>query len=118
LPPISMLSICIIIAITIALSRDELLVVGVSLFAASVCHNGVGFLLGYFGARVLALNETDSRTVAIEVGMQNGGMATGLAFNVLKSHTAALASAVFGPWAAFSSSILASYWRSNPSHED
>lgn len=111
LPSVSMLSICVIIAITIALSRDELLVVGAALFAASVCHNTTGFSLGYLGARAIGLNATDSRTVAIEVGMQNGGMATGLAFNVLRSELAAMASAVFGPWSAVAGSALASHWR-------
>ncbi len=111
LPSVSMLSICIIIAITIALSRDELLVVGAALFAASVCHNAAGFTLGYVGARIFGLNAVDSRTVAIEVGMQNGGMATGLAFNVLRSELAAMASAVFGPWSAVAGSALASHWR-------
>jgi BASS family bile acid:Na+ symporter len=111
LPALAMLSICIIIAITIALSRDKLLAVGVALFGASVCHSTTGFLLGYFGARVLGMDKRDSKTVAIEVGMQNGGMATGLAFKVFKSEIVAIASAVFGPWSAISGSSLASYWR-------
>ena len=111
LPFLAMLSICIIIGITIALSRDKLLVVGVVLFGASVCHNAVGFLLGYWGARAIGLDRRDSKTVAIEVGMQNGGMATGLAFNVFNSEIVAMASAVFGPWSAVSGSALASYWR-------
>jgi BASS family bile acid:Na+ symporter len=111
LPFLAMLSICIIIAITIAVSREDLIVMGFALFAASVCHNAAGFALGYWGARATGLDKQDSRTVAIEVGMQNGGMATGLAFNVLNSARAAMASAVFGPWAAAAGSALASYWR-------
>jgi len=111
LPFLAMLSICIIIAVTIALSREDLLVMGFALFGASVCHNAAGFALGYWGARAAGLDKRDSRTVAIEVGMQNGGMATGLAFNVLNSAKAAMASAVFGPWSAAAGSALASYWR-------
>lgn len=111
LPAVAMLSICIIIGITIALSRDDLLKVGLLLFGASLCHNAAGFTLGYCGARAIGMDGRDSRTVAIEVGMQNGGMATGLAFNVFKSKTVAMASAVFGPWSAVSGSALASYWR-------
>jgi BASS family bile acid:Na+ symporter len=111
LPVVAMLSICIIIGITIALSRDDLLKVGFALFGASVCHNAAGFILGYFGARAIRMNTRDSKTVAIEVGMQNGGMATGLAIDVFKSEIVAMASAVFGPWSAVSGSGLASYWR-------
>jgi BASS family bile acid:Na+ symporter len=50
-------------------------------------------------------------TVAVEVGMQNGGMASGLAMNTLQSSKAALAAAIFGPWQNVSGSILASWWR-------
>jgi BASS family bile acid:Na+ symporter len=111
LPFLAMLSICIIIAVTIALSREDLLAMGLGLFGASVCHNAAGLTLGYWGARAAGLDKRDSRTVAIEVGMQNGGMATGLAFKVLNSTKAAMASAVFGPWSAAAGSALASYWR-------
>ena len=111
LPAVAMASICIIISITIALARDQLLVVGVALLFAAICHNALGYLLGYYGGRVIGMNRSDCRTVAIEVGLQNGGMATGLALTVMNSATVALGSAVFGPWSAVTSSILASIWR-------
>lgn len=111
LPLLAMLSICIIIAVTIALSRDDLLRVGLALFGAAACHNAIGYVLGYQGARLFGLSKRDCRTVALEVGIQNGGMATGLAFNVLDSAKAAMGSATFGPWSAITSSALASWWR-------
>ncbi len=111
LPGIAMLSICFIIAITIAISRDDLLKIGLTLFAASALHNAIGYFFGYNLARIFGLNRRDCRTIALEVGIQNGGMATGLAFNVLNDAKAALASAVFGPWSAITSSALASWWR-------
>lgn len=114
LPGLAMLSIALIVAITVALSRDDLVKVGLVLLAASACHNAAGYLLGYGAARLLGLDVRDSRTVALEVGLQNGGMATGLAFNVLHSPAAALASATFGPWSAISSSALASWWSRRP----
>ncbi len=118
LPVVSMASICFIIAIITSLSRDQLLSVGLLLIAAVVMQNMIGYLLGYWGARALGLNETASRTVAIEVGLQNGGMASGLAINVLKSSDAALAPAIFGPWMNTSGSILASLWRGRPVKDD
>ncbi len=114
LPAISMGGICVIIAIITAQSRDQLLRVAPLLLAAVVIHNGVGYLLGYWGARAARLNERDSRTVAIEVGIQNGGMATGIAMTVLKSPAAALAPAIFGPYMNVSGSILANWWRRRP----
>jgi BASS family bile acid:Na+ symporter len=114
LPAVSMLCICLIIGVTIGMARDRLLSVGLALWGASACHNAAGFLLGYWGARCLGLNRRDCRTVAIEVGIQNGGMATGLAINVFGSPLVAMASAVFGPWSAISGSALASYWHARP----
>lgn len=111
LPYLAMLAICMIIGVTIALSREQLLSMGLAIFAACACHNATGYLLGYWGARMAGLNHTDARTCALEVGIQNGGMATGIAFNVLQSAPAALGAAVFGPWSAITSSALASWWR-------
>ncbi len=111
LPYVAMFAICTIIGVTIALSRAQLLTMGLAIFAACACHNAAGYLLGYWGGRLSGLNKIDARTCALEVGIQNGGMATGLAFNVLHSSAAALGAAVFGPWSAITSSALASWWR-------
>jgi bile acid:Na+ symporter, BASS family len=111
LPVVSMAGICLIIAVITARSRDQLLTSGLLLIFAAVLHNAAGYFLGYWGSRALRLNEIDSRTVAVEVGMQNGGMATGIAMEVLKSTKAALAPAIFGPWMNISGSVLASWWR-------
>lgn len=114
LPALAMLSIALIVAITVAISRDDLVKVGLVLLAASACHNATGYALGYGAARLLGLDARDCRTMALEVGLQNGGMATGLAFNVLQSPAAALAAATFGPWSAITSSALASWWSREP----
>jgi BASS family bile acid:Na+ symporter len=116
LPFVAMLAICMIIGVTVALSREQLLYMGLALFAAAACHNATGYLLGFWLGRLAGLNRTDARTTAFEVGLQNGGMATGLAFGVLNSPPAALASAVFGPWSAVTASALASWWRDRPSN--
>ena len=111
LPFCSMAGLCFSIAIITALSRNLLLTAGLVLFASAVIHNGIGFVLGYFGAKVLRLDETSCRTIAIEVGLQNGGMASGIAIHTLNSPQAALAPAVFGAWMNVSGSVLASIWR-------
>ena len=114
LPVVSMTAICLIIAIITSLSRDSLLAVAGSLIAAVVLQNAIGYMLGYFGARAAGLNDVDARTVSIEVGLQNAGMASGLAISVLRSSDAGLAAAVFGPWMNISGSVLASWWRGRP----
>ncbi len=114
LPVVSMAGICLIIAIITAQSRDQLLTVGPLLILAAVVHNGTGYGLGYAGARLARLDESACRAVAMEVGMQNGGMASGIAIDVLKSTSAALAPAIFGPWMNVSGSLLAGWWRRRP----
>ena len=88
--------------------------IALTLIAALLITLAVGYGLGYGGARLLRLGEREARTVAIEVGLQNAGMATGLALGPLKSAEAALAPAVFGPWMNASGSVLASFWRRRP----
>ena len=114
LPVVSMAGICLIIAVITAQSRDQLLSVGPLLILAAIVHNGTGYGLGYAGARLARLDESACRAVAMEVGMQNGGMASGIAIDVLKSTSAALAPAIFGPWMNVSGSLLAGWWRRRP----
>ncbi len=111
LPVLSMASICFIISIIIANSRDKLVAIGLVLIVAALLHNLIGYFLGYGASRLIGLAQTDCRTVAFEVGMQNGGMATGLAIDVLRSTDAALAPVIFGVWMNVSGSTLASWWR-------
>lgn len=114
LPVVSMVGICYIIAIIAASNQEKLLTVGAGLFAAALFHNCLGYILGYWGARASGVNESDARTVAFEVGMQNGGMGTALAMEVLKSPSAALGPAIFGTWMNISGSTLASWWKERP----
>jgi len=120
LPFVSMAAICLIIAIITSLSRDALLAGSfvAAIIAAAAIHNGGGYLLGYWAARAAGLREGDARTVAIEVGLQNAGMASGLAISVLKSPMAALPPAVFGPWMNMSGAVLASWWAERPTRDD
>src|SRR5262249_34068217 len=80
----------------------------------SVLHNLIGLVLGYWLARLLGLDESAARTLALEVGIQNGAMASGLASEMSRLGTVGLAPAVFSPWQNVSGSILANYWRKGP----
>lgn len=111
MPYFSMAGIVYFTTVTTAAGRDHLLQVGFLLFIAAVIHNGAGYFFGYTFSRILGLNKADARTLAFEVGLQNGGMATGLAGSMGKLGTVGLAAAVFSPWMNISGSILANYWR-------
>ena len=64
------------------------------------------------------MDEKTARTVSIEVGLQNGGMASGLAMSDLFDKAiqgmVAIASVVFGPMMNVMGSVMATYWHSNP----
>jgi bile acid:Na+ symporter, BASS family len=133
LPLVSMIGICAILAIIIAQTHDVLMDAGLFLVLAAVIHNSLGYGFGYWGSRWIGavlgefgyrlglrktrstlIDEANCRTVAFEVGMQNGGMATGLAMDVLQSHVAALPPNLFGTWMNISGSMLANYWKRKP----
>ena len=114
LPLISMAAICFILAIIAAGSREMLLTMGLALLLAELIHNVVGYVLGYTLSGLAGLPEQDRRTLAFQVGMQNGGMGVGLAVDVLKSPAAALAPGIFGTFMNISGSMLASWWRNHP----
>ena len=118
MPIISMAGIAIIVTIITANGRDGLLQVGLSLILAAILHNLLGYFLGYLGGKLAGLNQRDCRTIAIEVGMQNAGLASGIALTMNKIATVGLAAAVFGPWMNISGSSLATLWRSIPLKED
>jgi BASS family bile acid:Na+ symporter len=115
---ISMAGIALIITIITASGRESLLKVGLLLLVTSLLHNLTGYTFGYSVAYISRLPEKDRRTVAFEVGMQNGGLASGLALQMGKIATVGLAPAIFGPLMNITGSTLASWWRGKPVREN
>ncbi|MBX2945074.1 MAG: bile acid:sodium symporter family protein [Cyclobacteriaceae bacterium] len=118
MPLISMIGIGVIITIITAAGRDSLLDIGLILMVLVLIHNMAGYYIGYWFARLLKMDERDSRTIALEVGMQNAGMAAGLAREMGRIATVGLAPAVFGPLMNITGSILATYWHRKPPKEN
>ncbi len=114
MPVVSMFGITFIIVIITAAGRDSLLTIGPLLLLLVLIHNLLGYTLGYWSGRLFKMNERDCRTMAIEVGMQNGGLASGIAKEMGKMATVGLAPAVFGPLMNVTGSVLASYWHKKP----
>jgi bile acid:Na+ symporter, BASS family len=108
---ISMVGIAAIVTIITASGRDSLLQVGGLLIITSLLHNLTGYTLGYSLSWIVGMAERDRRTIAFEVGMQNGGLASGLALQMGKVATVGLAPAIFGPLMNVTGSILANWWR-------
>jgi BASS family bile acid:Na+ symporter len=117
MPVASMAGIVYFTTVTTAAGRDNLLKVGALLFVASAIHNAAGYGFGYFLSRATGLDKNSARSVAFEVGLQNGGMASGIASALGKLGTMGLAPAIFSPWMNISGSLLANYWRKRPPDE-
>jgi BASS family bile acid:Na+ symporter len=109
MPYVSMIGIGVILVVISADKSEALKQVGLLLIVATAIHNLSGFFLGYWSARLLKFPEKDSRTIALEVGMQNAGMAAGLAIKMGVA-LAGLAPAVFAVMMNLSGSILANWW--------
>lgn len=118
LPITSMIGIVIILVVIIAKGRDALLKVGALIILATFIHNTFGYLLGYWSGRLLRFNERDSRTIALEVGMQNAGLASALASKISTNASVALAPAVFGPLMNITGSLLSSWWHNRVPKDD
>ncbi len=113
----SMAGIVYFTAVTTAAGRDHLLQIGALLFLAAAMHNAAGYFFGYWFSRGAGLDRNSARSVAFEVGLQNGGMASGLAGAMGKLATVGLAAAIFSPWMNVSGSILANHWRKHPAKD-
>lgn len=111
---LSMTGICFTILALTAPSRDTFASAGLAIVVAAIVHNTIGYVSGYWLTRLVGrfahMGEAEARTVAIEVGMQNGGMAGALSVSVLNSPVAALPANVFSIWMNFSGSVLANWW--------
>ncbi len=118
MPLISMGGIAFILTIITAAGRDNLIKVGALLIAATFIHNLAGYFFGYWSGRLFKFHERDCRTIALEVGMQNAGLASGLALAMGKLATAGLAPAIFGPVMNVTGSTLASWWHNHLPEDD
>lgn len=108
MPLLSVVAIVLIVTAVVAVSKDRIIESGLLIFAVVALHNGLGYLVGYIVSRVFKLNLSDSKAVAIEVGMQNSGLGAALAALHFKANPViAVPSAVFSFWHNISGPILA-----------
>lgn len=89
---------------------------GIVIFAAVLLHNGLGYLLGYLAGTITGMNYSKRKTISIEVGMQNAGLATNLATTTaqfVSAPQAAVICAVSCVWHSISGTLLAGFfaWR-------
>lgn len=108
MPMISVSVIVILVGTVVSLSADTLLSSGLIIFAVVILHNLAGMSLGYIFAHKLKLGIKKERAMAIEVGMQNSGLAASLAILYFTA-VGGIPAAIFSVWHNISGSLFASY---------
>ena len=110
LPLIAVSAIVIIIAIIIGSNSIQISRYGIEILFFVVLHNSLGFFIGYYGSSILNLDKKIKRTIAIEVAMQNSGLATAIAVKYF-GLMSAVPGAFYSIWHNISGSFIAAYWK-------
>ncbi|QOG42638.1 bile acid:sodium symporter family protein [Neisseria gonorrhoeae] len=111
LPLVSVAAIVLIIGAVVGASKGKIMESGLLIFAVVVLRNGICHLLGFFAAKWTGLPYDAQKTLAIEVGMQNSGLAAALAAaHFAAAPVVAVPGALFSVWHNISGSLLATYW--------
>ena len=109
MPIVSVIAIVAIVAAVVSGNQQKIAETGLLILLVVILHNTLGYLLGFWVARLLKLNYADRKAIAIEVGMQNSGLGAALAAAHF-SPLAAVPSAIFSVWHNISGSLLATWW--------
>ena len=113
MPLISVIAIVMIIGGIVAVNAEKILSCGVLVLVVVAIHNFFGMMLGLLVAKIFHVEYSRTTAIAIEVGMQNSGLAVSLAAaNFAGNPLATLPGAIFSVWHNISGSIFASIRRS------
>lgn len=107
-PPVAVILITLIVASIIGQGKDIILTSGFRLIGAIMVLHLLGFLFGYFISKIIFKNKAVSRTIAIEVGMQNSGLGAVLARENFTNPATAIPSAISSLVHSIYGSIFAS----------
>lgn len=121
MPGLSVICLACIVGGVVSTVRDDLLARGLVLFVWTfgvvLCHNTLGYLLGWTAGRLAGFNTAKKRTISIEVGMQNAGLATVLAGTFFAGQPlAVLPCAISCAWHSISGTILAGLFLAHDKH--
>ncbi|MEI0563497.1 bile acid:sodium symporter family protein [Brachyspira pulli] len=107
LPLISVIAVVAIVAAVVSANSQRLMQVGHLVVIVIIIHNTLGYMLGYFLGKVCKFNNAKCKTISIEVGMQNAGLASSLAStHFAYMALAAVPGAIGSVWHCISGSIV------------
>ena len=119
LPSISVAAICVIIASVVSHNSEKILSTGAVIFAVVILHNLLGYAFGYLAGMIFKMDLPRKKAVAIEVGMQNSGLAASLAGSAFPDLSmATVPGAIFSVWHNISGAVLAAVLRRMGTDED
>lgn len=119
LPVFSIICITLTVASVISHNAEEIRRTGAIILIAVMAHNLLGFLIGYLLGLVLKMAPQKRRTLSIEVGMQNSGLAVSLAKTSFPDLAmATVPGAIFSVWHNLSGAFLASVFRRLENKQD
>ena len=99
------------VGIVVSNNAGHLLVGGLLVVLVVMAHNICGLGIGYFIGQVLGLSDSKKRAISIEVGMQNSGLASGLAAIHFAAYPlAAIPGAIFSVWHNISGALAARFY--------
>jgi BASS family bile acid:Na+ symporter len=111
LPVVSVIAICLIVASVVSHNSEKILSTGLIIFIVVILHNLLGYFFGYLIGVLFKMDLPRKKAVAIEIGMQNSGLATTLAGSAFPNLTmATVPGAVFSVWHNISGAILAGWF--------
>ena len=111
LPMVSIIAICLIVMTVVSHNADKIMATGLSIFAVVILHNLLGYACGFGLGRLLKMDLKQTKTLSIEIGMQNSGLAASLAGTAFPNLAmAAVPGAVFSVWHNISGAVLANIY--------
>lgn len=113
MPSLSVIALAFIVGGVVSQVKPDIEAGGLALiaitFCAVLCHNSLGYLLGFLVGKAFHFSTAKNRTISIEVGMQNAGLATNLAstFFIAANPLSVVPCAISCAWHSISGTILA-----------
>jgi BASS family bile acid:Na+ symporter len=119
MPGSSVIGLALIVGGVIAAVGDQFFTSGLIIFLAILIHNSTGYVIGYLIGIIFGMSKEKKRTISIEIGMQNAGLATNLASAHFAAYPlAAVACAVSCVWHSISGTLLAGIYLQRDKYDE
>jgi len=115
-PAIAVLSIVIICSYAVAANQERIAEVGLELFLIVAIVNLLGYLAGWYLAKIYGFEKKLQIALSIEIGMQNAGLGVALALKHFPPETA-LPGALFAFWCVLTAAGMTRYLKRRTMHE-